>query len=182
MSGLEDTDHCLQFYSLMAECERVVHRILATPEGRSIATLEPLLKFPHSIDHLAYEARSHLAQKKLDSLKELLKELQSRIHDGGGHSAPARVMQTTNQPPRATITGQGGSSGPAPNIGTALPMLSCPPLPQVLKTVWQKSKAKTGVSRTDPEYYWRCCFDEIVKAQRALGLHELNRLFADRLK
>ena len=122
MSGLEDTDHCLRFYSLMAECESVVHRILATPENRSIGTLETLLKFPHSIDHLAYEVRSHLAQKKLDSLKELLKELQSRIHDGGGHSAPARVMQTTatNQPSRATITGQGGSSGPAPNIGTAL--------------------------------------------------------------
>ena len=61
-------------------------------------------------------------------------------------------------------------------------MLSCPPLPQVLTTVWQKSNPKTGVPRTDPAYYWRCCFDEIVKAQRALGLQELNRLFADRLK
>ena len=111
-----------------------MHHILTTPEGRSIGTLETLLKFPHSIDHLAYEVRTHLAQKKLDSLKALQQRLESRIPDGGGQSAPACVMQTTNQPSRAKTTGQGGSSGPAPNIGTALPMLSCPRLPQALKT------------------------------------------------
>ena len=134
MSGLEDIDHCLLFYSLMAECESAVHQILTTPEGRSVGTLQMLLKFPHSIDHLAYEVRTHLANKKLDSLKALQHRLESKIPDGGGPSAPAPIMQTTNQPSRATITGQGGSSGPAPKIGAALPMLSC----QAFKTVWQR--------------------------------------------
>ena len=75
MSGLEDTDHCLRFYSLMAECESVVHDILATLENQRLGTLETLLKFPHSIDHLAYEVRSPLAQKKLESLEKRLPEV-----------------------------------------------------------------------------------------------------------
>ena len=131
-------------YSLMAECESVVHHILTTPENRSIGTLETLLKFPHSIEHLAYEVRTQLAQKKMDSLKELQQRLESRIHDGGGHSAPARVMQTTNQPSRATITGEGGSSGPAPSLGTALPMLSCPPLPPSTQDGMAEVKTQNG--------------------------------------
>ena len=105
-------------------------------------------KFPHSIDALPYEVRTQLAQKKLDSLKEFLQRLESRVP-----SAPVPIMKTTNQPSRAATTGQGCSSGPAPNVGTALQILSCPPLPQAFKTVWQKSKNKMGVTRTDPEYY-----------------------------
>ena len=45
----------------MAECESVVLHILTTPED---GTLEALLKFPHLIDHLAYEVRTQLAQEK----------------------------------------------------------------------------------------------------------------------
>ena len=67
MSGLEDTNDCLLFYSLMAECESVVHHILTTPENRSIGRLETLLKFPHLIDHLAYEVQTHLSNFFLDS-------------------------------------------------------------------------------------------------------------------
>ena len=39
-----------------------------------------------------------------------------------------------------------------------------------------------GVSRTDPEYYWRYCLQEIVTAKRPVGLSELNQLFAKRLE
>ena len=148
MSGSKDTDPCFRFYGLMAECDLVALHILSTSDGRCLGTPETLLKFPHSIDALPNEVRTQLAQKKLDSLKEFLQRLESRVP-----SAPAPIMETTNQPSRAATIGQGGSSGPAPNIGTALPMLSCPPLPQAFKTVWQKSKTKMGVSRTDPKYY-----------------------------
>ena len=112
--------------------------------------------------------------KKLDSLKELLQLLESRIPDGRGPSAPAPIMQTTNQPSPAARTG--GSSAP-----TAL-LLSCPPLPQAFKTVCKKANTKTGVPRTDPENYWHSCFQDIVAAKRPVGLVELNKLFAKRLE
>ena len=56
------------------------------------------LKFPHSIDALPNEVRTQLAQKQLDSLKEFLQRLESRVPDAVGPSAPAPIMQTTNQP------------------------------------------------------------------------------------
>ena len=167
-------------YRLMAECQDVVIRVLSTPDGRYLGTLETLLKFPQPIEALSYEIRTEFAQKKLDSFKEFL---ESRVPDGGDPSAPASIMQTTNQPSLApTSSSTTGSSGTAPNIGTALPMLSCPPLTHAFKTVWQRSKTKTGVSRTDPDYDWRCCFEEIVSAKRTLVLKELNRLFEKRLE
>ena len=166
----------------MEECKRAAIRVLATPDGRSLGTLETLLKLPQPIEALSYQIRTEFAQFFLDSFKEFL-DSESRVPDGGGPSAPALIMQTTNQPSRATTSSlTTGSSGPAPNIGTALPMLSCPPLPQAFTTVWQKSTTKTGVLRTDPDYYWRCCFEEIVCAKRTVGLKELNRLFQKRLE
>ena len=127
MSGSEDTDPCLRFYRLMAECQDVAIRVLSTPDGRYLGTLEMVLKFPQPIEALSYEIRTELAQKKLDSIKAFL---ESRVPDGGGPSAPASIMQSTYQPSRATTSSSTtGSSGPAPNVRMALPMLSCPPLP-----------------------------------------------------
>ena len=40
---------------------------------------------------------------------------------------------------------------------------------------------KRRVPRTDPEYYWKCCCEEIVSAQRTLGFPKLNQLFAELL-
>ena len=147
MSGSKDTDPCFRFYGLMAECDLVVLHILSTSDDRCLGTPETLLKFLHSIDALPYEVRTQLAQKNWIRLGI------SAAPGIEGSSAPAPIIKTTNQPSRAATTGQGGSSGSAPNVGTALPILSCPPLPQAFKTVWQKSKNKIGVTRTDPEYY-----------------------------
>ena len=62
-------------------------------DGRSLGTPETLLKFPHSIDALPYEVWTQLAQRKLDSLKEFLQLLESRVPDAVGPSAPAPIMQ-----------------------------------------------------------------------------------------
>ena len=49
----------------MAECEDVAIRVLSTPDGRYLGTLETLLKFPQPIEALSYEIRTELAQKKI---------------------------------------------------------------------------------------------------------------------
>ena len=54
-------------YRLIAECKRIAIHVLSTPDGRSLGTLETLLRFPQPIDALPYEIRTELAKKKLDS-------------------------------------------------------------------------------------------------------------------
>ena len=63
MSGSEDTDPYLLVNRLMAECDRVAIHVLSTPDGRSLGTLETLLKFPRPINALSYEIRTELAKK-----------------------------------------------------------------------------------------------------------------------
>ena len=65
MSGSEDTDPCLRLYRLVAECDGVAIRVLSTPDGRCLGTLETLLKFPQPIEALSYEIQTEFAQKKI---------------------------------------------------------------------------------------------------------------------
>ena len=170
----------------MAECELVALEIVSAPGYRSsLGTPESLLKFSCPIDNLSYEMKTRLAQKNLDASQQCLQRLESRVTDGGGASPPAPTMQTTNQPSLAAITGT--CSEPAQTIGTALPILpcpECPPLPRAFKSVHKS--CRTGVpqswARTDPEFYWSSCFQEILTAKRPLGMLGLNRLFHKRLE
>ena len=87
---------------------------LSTSAGRCLGTLETLLKFPKfHIRSMLFPMKCGLnsLKKKLDSLKECLQRLESRVPGAVGPSAPAPIMQTTNQPSQAATTGQGGHVG-----------------------------------------------------------------------
>ena len=93
------------------------------------------------------------------------------------------LFRTSSNPadsePAVTSGDNWGSSAAAPNLQTAHRTTSCPPLPRELTTV--RARTRDGVPRTDPAYYWKCCYEEIVRAQHTLGFPMLNRLFAARL-
>ena len=169
------------YIDIMAECEILADEILDFPDGqrRYPGGLREALAFPPRMEQGSRDDLLLLAVAKRNFLSHMLVRLKGPV---AGQAPPAAVSAT---PPLPTVSA-------TPPLPTAAPTTAWPAeqfyttqsanflyprLPHALNNARQTQPKDGQAQRTSSDFFWKCCFQEIVYAREPIGNSDLIRQF-----